>query len=174
MITRIIKSLCFRPTALIMAFAMMCMSFNASASNIVLKSGTTIPLELVNTITSKTASAGQMIDFRVVQDITVDGKTVIPAGSIAKGQVSRIKKNGLLGAAGELEIIIRSVTAIDGTNVYLSGCNLNDEGGNKLALSIVLTVFCLFGFLIKGGSAEIVAGTQCLSTVASNVDINIK
>ena len=47
------------------------------------------------------------------------------------------------------------------------------KDSNKLALSIVLTICCLFGFLIKGGKAEIPAGAQVQGTVISNVEINL-
>lgn len=49
-------------------------------------------MQLVNTVTGKNSAIGQVIDFRVTNDIVVDGKTVIPAGSIAKAQVTRAKK----------------------------------------------------------------------------------
>lgn len=114
-----------------------------------------------------------MVDFRVLNDIKVNGKTVIAVGSIAQGQITRAKKRGLMGSEGELTVTIRSVKAVDGTMVYLSGSSLSDEGGNKLALSIVLTICCLFGFLIKGGKAEIPAGTQIQGTVTSNIEINL-
>ena len=108
-----------------------------------------------------------------MSDVKVDGKTVIPAGSIVQGQIVRAKKSGLLGSEGELEISVKSVKAVDGTNIYLSSNNISDEGSNKVALSIVLTLCCLFGFLIKGGKAEIPAGTQVQGMVASNTEINV-
>lgn len=114
----------------------------------------------------------EIVDFRVPNDIKVDGKTVIEAGSIAQGQVVRAKKNNLLGMQGELEIAVRSVKAVDGTTIYLTAGNLNDEGNNQMALSIILTFCCLFGFLIKGGNAEIPAGTQVNAMVGSNVEID--
>ena len=73
-------------------------STTSMAENVVLKAGTPIPMQLVNTVTGKNSAIGQVIDFRVTNDIVVDGKTVIPAGSIAKAQVTRAKKNGIFGA----------------------------------------------------------------------------
>ena len=63
--------------------------------------------------------------------------------------------------------------AVDGTNVFFTSNTVGDEGSNKVAVSIVLTILCLFGFLIKGGKAELPAGTQVQGMVASNVEINI-
>ena len=173
MFIKLFKSCYFKPITFLMALAMLTMSFTMPNGTVVLKAGTMIPMELVSTITSKTARNGQMVDFRVMSDVKVGGKTVIPAGSIAQGQIVRAKKSGLLGSEGELEISVKSVKAVDGTNIYLSSNNISDEGSNKVALSIVLTLCCLFGFLIKGGKAEIPAGTQVQGMVASNTEINV-
>ena len=173
MFIKLFKSCYFKPITFLMALAMLTMSFTMPNGTVVLKAGTMIPMELVSTITSKTARNGQMVDFRVMSDVKVDGKTVIPTGSIAQGQIVRAKKSGLLGSEGELEISVKSVKAVDGTNIYLSSNNISDEGSNKVALSIVLTLCCLFGFLIKGGKAEIPAGTQVQGMVASNTEINV-
>lgn len=173
MFIKLFKSCYFKPVVFLMALAMLTMSFTLPNGTVVLKAGTVIPMELISTITSKSARSGQMVDFRVMSDVKVDGKTVISAGSIAQGQIVRAKKSGLLGSEGELEIAVKSIKAVDGTNVYLTTNNLSDEGSNKVALSIVLTICCLFGFLIKGGQAEIPAGTQVQGMVASNTEINV-
>lgn len=134
----------------------------AEAKDVTLKSGTQIPLELQGTITSKNVSNGSIINFNIVNK-----EVVIRAGEIAKGQVSRVKKNGILGKAGEIEIKVNSIVAVDGTEVYLSSSSLYDDGKDKLLLSLFLC------FLIKGGNGEIPAGTQCLASVAGNTVITI-
>lgn len=173
MFTKLTKSAYFKSCVLLMAIAMLTMSFTTPGEVVILKAGTIIPLELVSTLNGNNVQSGQMVDFRVLNDIKVDGKTVISAGSIAKGQITRAKKNALMGSAGELTVAVKSVRAVDGTTVYLSSNILSDEGNNKLAISIVLTICCLFGFLIKGGKAEIPAGAQIEGTVISNVEINL-
>lgn len=59
----------------------------------------------------------------------------------------------------------------DNTLTKLLFC-LNQYGVHRM-LTIVLTFLCLFGFLIKGGNAEIPAGTLCNATVAGNTTINV-
>jgi hypothetical protein len=132
-----------------------------------------LPLELATHISSKTA-AGSAIDFRLLSNIVVDGNVVIRGGSIARGQVQRVRKNKLFGQPGKLEIVVRSITAVDGTFVALAGGQLSEEGSDRLILSIMLTIFvCLLCFLIKGGDAEIPAGTQCVAIIPSDVEIEI-
>ncbi|MBR6589403.1 MAG: hypothetical protein IKK67_02895 [Bacteroidaceae bacterium] len=174
MFRKLINSKSFRPSLLLMAMAMLFMSFTAPSGTVVLKAGTAVPLSLETSIDGNQVRAGQIVQFRVVQDIKVDGKTIIAAGSLAQGQVVRAEKNGLLGSAGEVEIAVKSVQAVDGTSIYLTNGNVFDEGKNKVVLSVVVTLCCLLGFLIKGGKGEIPAGTQINASVMSNTEINVQ
>lgn len=142
-------------------------STSVAAKEVVLKGGTPITVQLGTTISGGSVSVGQVIDCKVTRDIQVDGVTVIPAGSLAKAQVVRAKKNGILGKEGQLQISINSVTAVDGTQVMLSGGTLSDEGSDKLVLSLFLC------FLIKGGAAELPAGMECTPLVSGNTVINV-
>lgn len=140
---------------------------SARADEVVVKAGTPVPMQLVNSIDGKNSSVGQMVDFRVTSDIKVGGKTVVPIGSIAKGQVTRAKKNGLVGQAGEIQVNVTSVTAVDGTQIVLSGGTLTAEGKNKLVLSLFL---CLF---LKGGNGELPAGMACSPIVSGNTTVTV-
>ena len=145
-----------------------------TVETVVLKAGTNIPLETINVITSDNASAGRTVDFRVTRDIDVDGQTVIQAGSIAKGQIIRTQKAKGIGKAGFLEIQIKSVTAVDGQEVYLTGGNINETGDDKQTLAIVLGIFvCILLLLIKGNNAEVQPGYSFSTSVASTMNIEI-
>lgn len=174
MFRKLINSKCFKPSLILMAMAMLFMSFTAPSGTVVLKAGTTVPMSLETTIDGNNVRTGQTIQFKVTQDIKVEGKTIIAAGSLAQGQVVRAEKNGLLGSAGEVEIAVKSVQAVDGTPVYLTNGNVFDEGKNKVVLSVFATICCIFGFLIKGGKGEIPAGTQVNASVMSNTEINVQ
>ena len=173
MFTKIVNSKRGKFTALLLVGVMLLSSFTAPIGNVaVLKAGTMVSLELVNKVTSD-MKAGETVDFRVMSDVKTDGVVVIPAGSIAKGQVLSVSKNKLLGTPGEVSIQVKSVNAIDGTRVALSGSSFTAEGNGKLAASLILTFLCGFGFLIKGGKGEIIPGTTFEATVSSNTDIAI-
>lgn len=151
----------------LLAAALLLASSTAMAKDVTLRSGTQIPMQLSTTISSKNVTVGQVVDFKVTRDIQVNGITVIPAGSLAKAQIVRAKKNGILGKEGEVQLSVNSVTAIDGTQVMLSGGTLSDEGSNKLILSLFLC------FLIKGGAAELPAGMECTPSVSGNTIISV-
>ena len=116
---------------------------------------------------------GQVVDFRVKTDVKVDNKVVIAAGAIAKGQVVRGQKAKGLGKEGFVEIQIKSVRAVDGQEVYLSGGNVYQEGDDQQTLAIVLGVFvCILFLFLKGKNATVPSGFQLNSSVASTVTIN--
>lgn len=173
MFIKFTKSLMFKPVVLLMAIAMLTMSFTVPGNTVVLKVGTVVPMELINTVNSKNARTGEMVKFRVTDNVVVDGKTIIEIGAVANGQIVRAKKSGLLGSEGDLFIAVKSVQAVDGTTIYLTNGDLMDEGSNKVVLSVVLTFCCLFGFLIKGGNAEILAGSQVQAMVMSNTMLSV-
>lgn len=55
-----------------------------------------------------------------------------------------VEPNGLFGKAGEVSVQVKSVNAVDGTKVMLSGSNISDTGKSKLGAAIILTICCLF------------------------------
>src|SRR5690554_486436 len=104
MITKIKNSFFAKPVALFLAASFLFMSFKMSGNGeVTLNAGTNIALETVSMIQSDLVSVGQTIDFRVKYDVKVNNQTVIPAGSIAKGQVMRAQKAKGIGKAGFLE-----------------------------------------------------------------------
>ncbi len=140
---------------------------------VTLKSGTPVILATTTNITSKNVFAGNTVDFKVVSDVIVDGTVVIPAGTIAKGQVSNVSKASALGKGGELSIGINTINAIDGTLVPLSGAQISASGNDKVGLAIVCGICTLVGFLIHGSQAELPAGTQAQAVVMSNTSITL-
>ena len=103
MFTQIKNSIIGKSTAILLACSIFCMSFTTmNDSNVVtLKSGTPVALELISTIKSNKAKSGQMVDFRVINNVKAGNTIVIPAGSIAKGQVVEADKSGIFGQPGE-------------------------------------------------------------------------
>jgi hypothetical protein len=72
--------------------------------------GTKIPVVTDQSVSSKTAQAGQTIPGTVAQDVTVGGKVVIPKGSAAKLTVSGVQASGRLSTPAKLYLRLRTVT----------------------------------------------------------------
>ncbi|MFV0467811.1 MAG: hypothetical protein ACK5MK_02665 [Dysgonomonas sp.] len=176
MYSKFIQSIYFRPAILLMVVAVLSLSFTTTnAGKVILPAGSTIALETISTLDSSTASVGQIVDFRVIYDVRINEKVVIKAGTLAKGQITRIQKNGAIGKAGELDIQIKSVSAVDGQDIFLVGGNIYNQGDSQQTLSIVLGVLvCLLCLFIKGKNAVVPAGTQVLASVASETAIVVE
>lgn len=130
------------------------------SDEIVLPDGTEFAVETVEEISSKTAVEGDPLTFKVKEDVTVNGKTLISKGTIAKGIVSNAKKSGRMGKAGTLSIRVESTTSVDGQKVRLRATK-GREGDDKTGTTVALVVlFGPLGFLKKGKNAVIKPGTE--------------
>lgn len=131
--------------------------------------GTLVKVEFLNGVSSKTSREGDPIDFQVVDNVTVDGVLVIPAGSRAKGRVAQVSSAKGFGKDGKLELDFNIVDGFDGTPVPLTlgdkakeqNKNLAYAAGASVTGAILLGPIGLVGgAFVKGRQAEIPAGTQ--------------
>jgi hypothetical protein len=148
----------------------------AQANTVKLARGTTVNIKTQSEITSDTS--GDIV--AVVEDNVYadDGKTIVIEEGTRVILSASIKQNGALGKAGSITISSATTTAIDGKTIALTA-NLDATGKSKSGLAwglgIGLGCLSLFGFLcllIKGGSAQIPAGTY-ISGVAVDRNYNI-
>lgn len=168
------KCVGMRFAAIVMAWCLCVVSTMAAPDGkVVLKAGTIVPMALTQTLKSKGAYAGQSLTFRVTNDVLADGKVVIAAGAVARGQVSRVEKAGLMGSAGQIDILVNSVETVDGKLVALDNSHTSYEGSERLGLAIVLTICCIFGFCLKGTEAVVPAGLHLQPCVVSNTPIAV-
>src|SRR5689334_11283359 len=86
----------------------------AADSPYVVASGTTVPLSLINTISTKHSAVGDRVYLETAFPVVVNGKIVIPVGSYVAGTVSEIKKPGRVKGRGELFVRFDSLTLPNG------------------------------------------------------------
>ena len=136
----------------------------------VLKSGSVVTLRFVESVNSQSTSTSVV----VAQDVKVGDVTFISAGTPAIAQVTGVKRRGC-GRAGTVSVEFISTKAVDGSQVNLLGGKISREGKNKKGLAIGLGVGlgifawpCLACLAIKGGEAEIPAGTLTTSVLTAN------
>jgi hypothetical protein len=72
--------------------------------------GTKITVVTDQSVSSKTAKVGQSVTGSVAQDVTSDGKVVIPKGAAVKLTVSGVQASGRLSTPAKLYLRLRSVT----------------------------------------------------------------
>jgi hypothetical protein len=129
--------------------------------------GTPLELELQSNVTSKEAQEGDIINFMVVNDVVVNGVTVIQKGAPAKARVAVAKKSGRWGRSGKLGWAMQDVMAADGTRLSLrmEKKMAGDSKGGTVATGVIVTslVFWpaapLWGFK-KGKDVTMPAGKR--------------
>lgn len=122
--------------------------------------GDKIRLRLLETITSAHAHKGDTANFEVVSDYKTGDVVLIAAGSHGIGTIDEVIPARGLGRAGQLNISMNYVQAVDGTNVKVrmsqekKGAN---NGGWAIGGALLLSVLFVF---VKGAHAVIEKGTE--------------
>ena len=133
--------------------------------------GTSVVLKTVTTLTPEQYKIGDTVNLAVVSDVIVNGKVVIKAGAMATGEINSSKVPGMVGSPAQIGLTLRSVRAVDGTSVLLTGSKYI-EGKDNMATAIVVTILCcILGLMMKGGEALIPVGVQISATVTSSVSV---
>jgi hypothetical protein len=132
----------------------------APATESILRAGTEVPLVMSETITTngKKLRPGQRIRLAVASDVRLGTQVVIPAGSLAEGEVTDVRNKGMWGKSGRVEARVLNVRVGDRL-IRLSG-TFDDKGVTGTA-GVVGAVLLLpvAGFFLTGTSANIPAGS---------------
>jgi hypothetical protein len=143
---------------------------NGSPDKVVLREGSDVKLKFAQDLSSKTASEGDTVSFVLVEDLIVGNIVVAKAGAKAVGTVSNVKKAGMMGRGGELNVRLEHLKVGD-NKVRLRG-NKGKTGDDKTGQAVALTV--LFGpiGLIKHGKDIVVKeGTPLAAYVDDDVSL---
>jgi len=98
----------------------------------VVAGGTTVPLSLINTISTKHSAVGDRVYLETAFPVVVNGRIVIPVGSYVAGTVSEIKKPGRVKGRGELFIRFDTLTLPNGvTRDFRARINGADGHSNR-------------------------------------------
>ena len=126
---------------------------------VVLPDGTEFSVVTTEEITSKTATEGDLLTFKVAEDVVIDGHVLIAKDALVKGEVASTKKSGFFGRGGNLGIRIESTTTVDNQKTKIRSAK-GKAGDDKTGTTVALVVlFGPLGFLKKGKQAIIKPGT---------------
>jgi len=127
--------------------------------------GTPIVLNTRTQISTKDNKSGDRIYLDVAENVIFRGQIVIPAGSVAVGEVARADRNGHFGKKGKIDIKLSYIQTQWGP-VRLQGYQ-HDEGKSGTAVSVVTIAFVsVLGAFIHGTSATIPYGTKVQAYLA--------
>jgi len=85
---------------------------------VTLRAGTTVSLTLNEALDPKMLYVGNSVDFMVRSNVTVNGKVVIAAGSIAEGWVKKVT-SGCDGKCSQITVTVENVQTVDGQRINL-------------------------------------------------------
>ncbi len=86
----------------------------AQAAAFVVTTGTRIPLQLINRISTKNAHDGDQVYLTTAFPIVVNSRIVIPPGSYVRGTITQAKRPGRVAGKGELYLRFDSLTLPNG------------------------------------------------------------
>ena len=144
--------------------------------------GTSVEVEAPFTVTSQEVRKGDLISFRVVNPVIVDGITIIAPGATATARVVKASRGGHFGRAGRLAWSMQDVTAVDGTRIPLqaTGRIVGDSKAAKVATGMIITgvllplaapAALLYGFK-RGENAILPAGKRFEVFVHGEAEVN--
>jgi hypothetical protein len=124
---------------------------------IVVAKDTLVRLMVLNEVNTNSAKPGDRFVLRVDENVVVGGATVIPVGSRAYGEVTRVKSNGAVGKAGSVGAKLLYVE-LGEDRIPITGESESKgrkEGGGVAMASVI---WGPFGLLMKGGAGKLKAG----------------
>ena len=138
-----------------------------AAGTIKLTEGSDVPLQFDQDLSSRTAANGDPVVFSLAADLKVGDVVVARAGSKAFGEVTNVKKAGMMGKAGELNVRVDYLT-VGSTKVKMRGVK-GKEGESGTTGAIVLTVlFGPIGLIKHGQNIDIKNGAPLKVYVAED------
>lgn len=94
----------------------------------VVPTGTKIPIILDTAIDSDTSQEADEFSARTSEDLSIDGSTVIPAGSIIKGRIAQLNSPRHLNRSGSVALKFDTITTPDNRQIPIVA-NLVARGG---------------------------------------------
>lgn len=132
-----------------------------------LPANTVIELELLDGVGSALSKPGDRFRMRVAQDVSRDGRVLIPAGTEALGAVVHAQRAGAGGKGGELILAARHLDCAQGPVRLRSsfGAAGKHRVGASIATGIVVGPFAM---LIRGKNVELPAGSPISARLAED------
>src|SRR5271165_7055760 len=150
----------------------------AGTSRLVIPDGTSIHLRLTQTVSSAEARAGDPLLFAVEKDVKVGDFTIIRAGSVAQGSVTRVKHRRFLGIGGNVVFDLDSVELVNGETVCLRARKEVKGISHTWRMIAEVAVAGLFylpaapAFLFsRGGASTVLKNTQVTARIDGTTSV---
>jgi len=143
-----------------------------------LTAGTAFLAALQNTIDTGKSHVGDRVTLRTLEDVRVNGMTVVPAGATINGSVTHLDSAGRIGGGAQVTLRYTELVMPDGKSYAISAAPLRLEGkgdGTESALEIAGGAVAggILGGII-GGKDDIAKGAVAGAVVGTGVAVATK
>jgi hypothetical protein len=136
----------------------------------VLARGTEIRMETLRELNSNDSKVGDRFDLEVTEDVKLNGKTVIEAGTRGVGEVTLAKRKGMWGKSGKLETRLLYLE-VGGERIRISGSAGGQGKTGTAGVVASLAVVPIAGFFVTGTTATIPPRTATIATLDEDVPV---
>jgi hypothetical protein len=150
----------------------------AIPANLIVPDGTPVTLRLAENVSSAHARVGDRLDFIVVKDVSLEGFTVIPAGTMARGTVTRVKGKRFLGIGGNVALKLDSVELVNGDRVSLqASLEVKGHSRTKLMAAAMIATALVFlpatpvFLLTRGHDSTVVKSTEITAQISGATSV---
>jgi len=166
-------------------------SLTVPARELKIRAGTPLEIEAAYSVSSLDVRPNDLISFRVIVPIKIDGVTVVERYSLVSGRVVQAKRGGHWGKAGKLSWAMQDVVAVDLTRVPLQAQREGPEAkkgvkgtshGGQVATEMIVFGSLLFvaaplvllsGFR-RGENAVLPEGKRFVVYVQSDTNVRVQ
>lgn len=142
----------------------------SAAKKNVLARGTEIRMETVRELNSNDSKVGDRFDLEVTEDVKLNGRTVIEAGTRGVGEVTLAKRKGMWGKSGKLETRLLYLE-VGGERIRISGSAGGQGKTGTAGVVASLAVVPIAGFFVTGTSALVPPRTPTIATLDEDVPV---
>ena len=128
-----------------------------------------VKIVLTTPVDSGKSKEDDVVQYRVVEDVMVDGRIVIPAGAEGQGRVAVVSSAGRLGKDGRIVIDFGKIASLDGTMIKLRVDQRATEENKSMELAagasmagvlLLGPVGLVGGYFVKGKDVKIDTKTE--------------
>ena len=150
----------------------------ALAERVRIPAGTTVYCVLDESLSTKKKSShfvrpGDRVRARVAEDVVIDGRVVIEAGTVVWSEVSKARRAKVAGIRGRLEVEANTVAAVDDTSIRLAGGYDRSGRGRFVTAAVLAKVIAWPFILIKGKQAHLSRGVIFDAQTAAPAEVDV-
>jgi hypothetical protein len=156
----------------LLAFSVSAQQVKDTTAQLTIPDGTPIELRLVESVSSNHAHRGDRLNFIVVKDVNLDGYTLVPAGTMARGTITEVKGKRFLGIGAKITLRLDSLEMADGETLKLRASKVVKGGsrtklmaGAMIATSIIFLPATPIFLLTRGRESTVVKTTEITAQV---------